>query len=71
MERALAACQAAHLVGAEEGVDVVVAAPADQGHQAQAVRDELVVQHGRVLLDLDQVDGDGGDLGTQRQVCMT
>ncbi len=31
----------------------------DQGHQAEAVRDELVGQHGVVDLDLDQVDGDG------------
>jgi len=34
----------------------------DQRDEAQAVRQELVVQDGRVDLDLDQVDCDRWDL---------
>lgn len=34
-----------------------------EGDEAEAVGDELVVEDGRVDLDLDEVDGDGGDLG--------
>ena len=32
------------------------------GYEAQPVREELVVQHRAVLVDLHQVDGDGGDV---------
>jgi hypothetical protein len=34
-----------------------------EGDEAEAVGDELVVEDGGVDLDLDEVDGDGGDLG--------
>lgn len=34
-----------------------------EGDEPQAVRDELVVEDGGVDLDLDEVYGDGGDLG--------
>lgn len=38
-------------------------AAAGEGDEADAMGDELVVEDGGVDLDLDEVDGDGGDLG--------
>ncbi len=41
---------------------VVLHITADKGNEPQAVRDELIIEDGRVLLYLHQVYGNGGHL---------
>lgn len=51
------------LVPLEELVEAL--APALEGHEAQAVGEHLVLDDRGIVLDVDVLDGEGGDLGQQ------